>query len=74
MREGVTTLILRFFFLFIGFGLAVAGGVTIIAFLNLLTMGNTFTDYLIFMSQRLESYIFLAGILTMWLAVYFPSR
>lgn len=66
-------MIVRALVLFIGFGLAVAGGVTLIAFLNLLSMGNSWLEYFSFMSHRGEAYLFLIGIAMMWLAIYFPS-
>ncbi|WEG11930.1 hypothetical protein PU629_17640 [Pullulanibacillus sp. KACC 23026] len=66
-------MIVRVLFLFIGFGLAVAGGVTLIAFLNLLTMGHTAVDYFHFVVHRPESYLFVGGLLLMWLSLYFPS-
>ncbi|GGH88728.1 hypothetical protein JOD43_000739 [Pullulanibacillus pueri] len=66
-------MLIRVFFLFIGFGLAVAGGVTIIAFLNLMTTGEGFYGYLSFMAHRVESYLFLSGIILIWLSIYFPS-
>ncbi|WP_425426221.1 hypothetical protein [Tuberibacillus calidus] len=66
------TVILRVFFLFVGFGFAVAGGVSIIAYLNLLTMGQAFHDYMEFIIHRVETYLFIGGILLMWTSIYFP--
>ncbi|WP_085521740.1 hypothetical protein [Tuberibacillus sp. Marseille-P3662] len=63
----------RVFFLFVGFGLAVSGGVTIIAFLNLLTIGQNYLGYLQFLTDRPETYLLLAGIAIMWLSIYFPK-
>jgi hypothetical protein len=60
------------FFLFVGFGIAVAGGVSIIAFLNLMTTGQGFHQYIDFISQRVETYLFVGGIALMWLSIYFP--
>ena len=65
-------MILRIFFLFVGFGIAVAGGVSIIAFLNLITVGQDFDQYMKFIFQRVETYLFLIGILIMWTSIYFP--
>jgi hypothetical protein len=66
-------MIVRILLLFIGFGLAVAGGVTLIAFLNLLTMGHTAANYFHFAVHRPESYLFLGGLFLMWIAIYFPT-
>lgn len=67
-------MILRIFFLFVGFGFAVAGGVTLIVFLNLLATGHDFGGYLSFLTGRFETYLFLGGLFIMWLSIYFPSR
>lgn len=63
----------RVFFLFVGFGLAVSGGVTIIAFLNMLTIGQDYLGYLQFLTDRPETYLLLGGIVIMWLSIYFPK-
>ncbi|MCC5804495.1 hypothetical protein [Rossellomorea vietnamensis] len=60
--------------LFIGFGLAVSGGVSLIMYLNLLTTGMTFADYIVFVSTRVECYLFLLGILVITLSIYIPRR
>lgn len=55
-----------FLFLFLlGFGLAVSGGVTLIAYLNFLPAGITWSDYFIFISGRIECYFLPVGILLM---------
>ncbi|WP_249870122.1 hypothetical protein [Oceanobacillus saliphilus] len=53
------------FLFLIGFGLAVTGGVTIIAYMNFLPAGLSWHDYFIFISGRLECYFFPLGILIM---------
>ena len=58
-------------FLFLmGFGLAVTGGVTIIAYLNFLPAGLSWLDYFIFISGRLECYFLPLGILIMSIVLY----
>lgn len=47
----------------IGFGLAIAGGVTIIAYLNFLPAGITWVEYFIFIRGRVEVYLLPIGIL-----------
>lgn len=53
----------------IGFGLAVAGGVTIILYVNLIPAGLTWIDYLMFIQTRAECYLFLLGIIMITLAI-----
>ncbi len=53
-----------------GFGFAVAGGINIIAYLNLLTMGNSYSHYIFFIFKRPECYLFLIGIWMITIAVY----
>ncbi|MFC7784709.1 MULTISPECIES: hypothetical protein [unclassified Rossellomorea] len=67
-------MVFRMFVLFIGFGLAVSGGVSLIIYLNLLTTGMTFTDYILFVSTRVECYLFLLGILIITISIYIPRR
>lgn len=67
-------MVVQLFGLFIGFGLAVSGGVSLIMYLNLLTTGMTFTDYIVFVSTRVECYLFLLGILVITLSIYIPRR
>lgn len=42
----------------IGFGLAVSGGVTIIAYLNFLPAGISWYEYFMFIRGRIECYFF----------------
>ncbi|MBU9713265.1 hypothetical protein [Evansella tamaricis] len=67
-------MIYRFFILFIGFGFAVIGGVSIVAYLNLLTVGYSIAEYLLFLVGRLELYLFLLGILLVWGMIYLPFK
>jgi hypothetical protein len=67
-------MVLRMFVLFVGFGLAVSGGISLIIYLNLLTTGMTIIEYLQFISTRAECYLFLVGILIITLTIYLPRR
>ncbi|CDO02670.1 hypothetical protein OPHB3_0285 [Oceanobacillus picturae] len=58
------------FVFLIGFGLAVSGGVTIIAYLNFLPAGITWIEYFIFISGRMECYFLPLGIVLMAFVVY----
>ncbi|OIJ10345.1 hypothetical protein BKP35_13565 [Anaerobacillus arseniciselenatis] len=66
-------MIFRFFILLIGFGLAVTGGVSMIAYLNLITAGYSFVYYLHFISLRIEFHLFLIGFIMIILSIYIPS-
>lgn len=65
-------MIFRFFILLIGFGLSVAGGISLLAYLNLLAAGFTFIYYLQFILHRIEFYFFLAGLLIVIISIYYP--
>lgn len=58
-----------------GFGMAVAGGVTLIAYLNFLPAGIDWMEYFIFVSGRLESYLLPIGFILMAIALsLLPSK
>lgn len=65
-----------YIFLFlIGFGLAVSGGVTIIAYMNFLPVGVTWMEYFLFIRGRIECYFLPIGISIMALVIYrFPNN
>ncbi|MCE7794876.1 hypothetical protein K8O68_21030 [Salipaludibacillus sp. CUR1] len=65
---------MKFFMLIIGFALAVFGGVSLVAYLNLLTVGYSLQNFLLFLVQRIETYMFAAGIFIIWIIVYFPMK
>src|SRR5699024_2623796 len=53
-----------YIFLFlIGFGLAVSGGVTMIAYMNFLPAGVTWMEYFISVQDRIECFLLQVGIL-----------
>ncbi|MGJ7919584.1 hypothetical protein [Neobacillus sp. LXY-4] len=64
----------RVFMALVGFGLAVSGGTTAILYLNLLPLGYTFSEYVTFLSQRVECYFFPIGIIIITLSIYFPQE
>jgi len=59
------------FVFLIGFGFAVSGGVTIIAYMNLLPAGFGWMDYLLFLKTRPECYLFPIGIVMISIATLF---
>ncbi len=67
-------MLMRFFILLLGFGLAVAGGVSILAYLNLLAAGYDFSTYLQFIVRRIEFYFLLIGAAIIWGSIYIPSN
>lgn len=59
----------------IGFGLAVSGGVTIIAYLNFLPVGISWIEYFMFIKGRIECYLLPVGILLIFIAISrFPEK
>ncbi|PSL50927.1 hypothetical protein B0H94_102204 [Salsuginibacillus halophilus] len=56
---------MRLFSLFVGFGLAVSGGISVLAYMNYMAAGYPLHTYLIFISGRIELYMFLCG----WLLI-----
>ena len=63
------------FLFFVGFGMAVAGGVTLIAYTNFLPAGISWLEYFVFIQSRIECYFLPIGILLMAFVIYhFPSK
>lgn len=64
----------KIFFFLIGFGLTTIGCVYIISYLNLLSIGYNFLEYVKFISRRFECIITLIGIIIMFLTVYLGGK
>ncbi|XJZ28179.1 hypothetical protein ACF5W4_05105 [Bacillota bacterium Lsc_1132] len=62
----------RGFFLLLGFAMAVAGGISVIAYLNLLAVGYSLGEYFIFISRRIESYLLPFGLIVITASIYYP--
>lgn len=59
----------------VGFGLAVIGGVTIIAYLNYIPAGVSWIDYFLFISTRVECLFLPIGILIIAIVIYlYPNN
>lgn len=59
----------------VGFGLAVSGGVTIIAYMNFLPAGISWLEYFLFIKGRVECYFLPIGFLMMLIAIQrFPEK
>ena len=67
-------MLMRIFFFLIGFGLSIIGFVYIISYLNLLTIGYNFLEYVNFISRRFECLCALFGIIMMSLAINVARR
>lgn len=63
----------RIFFFLIGFGLTVIGSVYVISYLNLLTIGYNFLEYVNFIIREFECLCTIIGIFIMVLAVMLPG-
>ena len=59
----------RLFFFLIGFGLTILGFVYIISYLNLLTLGYNFFDYVKFIIRRIECLNAVVGIVIMLVSI-----
>lgn len=60
----------RIFFFLLGFGLMTIGFVYIILYLNLLTIGYNFLNYVNFILGRVECYFSLIGLIIINLSIY----
>lgn len=63
-------MIARIFFFLFGFGLTVIGFIYMISYLNLLTMGYTFLEYLVFISKRYECIVAIIGFLMITCSIF----
>ena len=60
---------IRFFLFLIGFGLTTIGFVYIICYLNLLTIGYNFIEFVNFIIRRIECLNAIFGIIIMYLSI-----
>ena len=63
-------MIARVFFFLLGFGLSVIGFTYMISYLNLLTMGYSFFEYLSFIFKRYECIIAILGFIMITCAIF----
>ncbi len=66
-------MLMRIVFFLIGFGLSVIGFVFIISYLNLMTIGYNFNQYVHFISSSGECLIGPIGLIITFLSIYFPG-
>ncbi|GIN57422.1 hypothetical protein [Lederbergia ruris] len=67
-------MIFRVILFLTGFCLAVSGGVSLIGYLNLIVMGNTWIEYISFVVRRPESYLLPLGISLITYALFDIDR
>jgi len=61
---------IRIFFFLIGFGLTIIGSVYIISYLNLMTIGYNFSEYVKFITRRIECLYAPIGLLLIILTIF----
>lgn len=64
---------IRIFFFLVGFGLTIIGGIYIISYMNLMTIGYNFTEYVKFIIRRIECLYAVIGLLLIFLTIYLPG-
>ena len=64
---------IRIGFLTLGFFMSLIGGIYIITYLNLMTVGYNFLEYVNFIIRRTECIIFMIGMILMLLSIYLPG-
>ncbi|MDD3453375.1 MAG: hypothetical protein PHN42_03810 [Bacilli bacterium] len=66
-------MLLRIFFFLIGFGLTIIGFIYIISYLNLISIGYNFSEYVNFIIKRVECYYSIIGIIIIILDIFIPG-
>ena len=61
---------LRIFTFLLGFGLTVIGCIYIIMYMNLMTIGYTFNEYVNFIIRRFECYLAVIGFVLITIVVF----
>lgn len=61
---------IRIFFFLLGFGLMTIGFVYIVMYLNMLSIGYKFLDYVNFIKERPECYLTIVGFIIINLSLY----
>lgn len=66
-------MIARIIFFLIGFGISVIGFVFSISYLNLMTIGYNFSEYVKFISSSIECLIGPIGLIIIFLTIFLPG-
>lgn len=69
----VTDTLFRGLALITGFSLTVSGGLSSVAYLNLIPAGHSLTEYFLFLFTRVEFYLLPIGLLMIYGTIYFKS-
>ncbi len=64
-------MLMRIFFFLVGFGLMTIGCTYIITYLNLLSFGYTFLEYLEYIAMRFECYYTIIGFLMITIVIFY---
>ena len=65
---------MRVLFFLVGFGLMTIGCTYIITYLNLLSFGYTYLEYLEYITTRLECYYTIIGFLMITIAIFYKGE
>lgn len=63
-------MVARIFFFLLGFGLTVIGSVYVIMYMNLMTIGYNFAQYVNFISRRIECLYVPIGLTILFLTIF----
>lgn len=66
-------MLIRIFVFLIGFGLTIIGSMYIISYLNLITIGYNFLEYVNFICSRVECIYAFIGIILIILTIFIPG-
>lgn len=66
-------MLIRIFLFLLGYALTVIGLIYIISYLNLLSIGYNFLEYVNFICRRLECIYSIIGIFLIFLSIYTPG-
>lgn len=66
-------MIYRIFFFLIGFGFSTIGFAFIISYLNLITFGYSFTEYVNYIIKRPECIIGIIGLIIISITIFMPG-
>ncbi|MFC5464001.1 hypothetical protein [Lederbergia graminis] len=67
-------MIYRISLLLIGICFSLAGGVSVVSYLNMITTGVGYRDYFVFILTRFEFYILLAGLVIIISSIYSSNK
>ena len=67
-------IMINYFFIVLGFILSIIGSTYIICYLNLLTIGYKFNDYVNFIVRRCECWYFVIGLIILVISLYLSGK